>query len=68
MFEAGAMVNYTGKSFQGPSLGGLILASRSRALDVDDPGSKKNVPAHQVYWASHNTTNWVLETYLKVVA
>jgi hypothetical protein len=66
--KVGDLVNYTGKSFQGPSLGGLILESRARALDVDDPRSKKNVPAHQVYWASHNTINWVLETYLEVSA
>ena len=66
--KIGDMVNYTGRSFQGPSLGGLILDSRTRALDVDDPRSKKNVSAHQVYWASHNTTNWVLETYLQVAA
>ena len=66
--KVGDMVSYTGKSFQGPSLGGLILESRARALDVDDPSSKKNVNAHQVYWASHNTTNWVLETYLEVTA
>ena len=63
--QVGDLVNYTGKSFQGPSLGGLILESKV-ALNVDDPRSKKNVNAHQVYWSSHNTINWVLEKYLEV--
>jgi len=66
--KIGDIVNYTGQPFDGPSIGGLILDSRARALDVDDPRSKKNVSAHQVYWASHDTTNWVLETKLEVSA
>ena len=65
--KAGDLVNYTGESFHGPSHGGLILKSRV-ALPVDDPHSKKNVNAHQVYWASHNTINWVLETKLEPAA
>ena len=65
--KVGDLVSYTGKSFQGPSLGGLILESKV-ALDVDDWRARENVNAHQVYWSSHNTINWVLEKYLEVSA
>jgi hypothetical protein len=65
--KVGDLVNYTGKSFQGPSLGGLILDSRV-ALPVDDPRSEKNINAYQVYWASHSTINWVLGKYLEAPA
>jgi len=66
--KVGDIVNYTGKPFDGPSFGGPILDSRAGARVMVSGSSKKNVSAHQVYWASHNTANWVLETYLEVAA
>jgi hypothetical protein len=63
----GDLVNYAGRAFDGPRAGGLILESKVH-LDVDDFRAKENVNTHQVYWATHNMINWVLEKHLEVVA
>ena len=65
--KAGDLVKFTREHFDGPSVGGLILESKVH-LDVDDPRAKENVNTHQVYWATHSMTNWVLEKNLEVVA
>ena len=65
--KVGNLVNYTGRPFDGPSTGGLILQTKVH-LNVDDPRSKKNVLTHQVYWATHSMTNWVMEKHLEVAA
>ena len=65
--KPGNMVNYTGRPFDGPRFGGLVLQSKVH-LDVDDPRAKENVNTHQVYWGSHNITNWVLEKNLEVTS
>ena len=65
--KVGDMVNYTGKPFDGPNVGGLILQTKVY-LDVDDPCSKKNVLTHQVYWGGYAMTNWVIEKHLEVAA
>ena len=64
--KVGDMVNYTGVSFQGPSVGGLILDSRVTLSS--DRAHGQDVNSHQVYWATHNMTNWVKEKYLRVTA
>ena len=66
--KVGDLVNYTGKPHDGPSAGGLILQGPKVHLNVDDPRSKKNVLTYQIYWASHNMINWVMEKHLVVAA
>ena len=65
--KPGDIVNYTGRPFDGPSVGGLVLQSKVH-LDVDNARAKENVNTHQVYWGSHNMTNWVLEKNLKAAS
>ena len=65
--KVGSMVNYTGKPFDGPSIGGLVLQTKVH-LNVDDPRSKKNVLTYQIYWATHGMTNWVMEKNLEAIA
>ena len=65
--KVGDLVNYTGRPFDGPNVGGLILESKVH-LDVDNKRAKQNVNTHKIYWATHSMTNWVLEKNLKVAA
>ena len=64
--QVGDMVNYTGQPFDGPSVGGLILDHMVTLSTCSSQGIEVN--SHQVYWASHNLTNWVMERDLEVVA
>tara|TARA_R110000824_G_scaffold351344_7_gene538377 strand:+ start:128 stop:322 length:195 start_codon:yes stop_codon:yes gene_type:complete len=61
----GDLVKFTREPFDGPSVGGLILESKVQLAWESPEG---NVNTHQVYWATHNMTNWVLEKNLEVVA
>jgi hypothetical protein len=64
--KAGDMVNYTGHPFDGPTVGGLILDSMITLSAEQSRG--RDVNSHQVYWATHNLTNWVMEKDLEVTA
>jgi len=64
--KVGDMVNYTGHPFDGPSVGGLILESRVTLSAERSHG--RDVNSHQVYWATHDMTNWVKEKDLEVIA
>ena len=63
--KVGDIVNYVRNPFDGPSIGGLVLESRVTLSAERSHG--RDVNSHQVYWATHNLTNWVMEKDLEVI-
>ena len=64
--KVGDLVNYTGDPTSVAAVvNGLVLDSRVALRGT--VAQKKCLNSHQVYWATHGITNWVMERDLEAV-